>query len=71
MLHCRIKNRNKFFTIDRRIYISLLIMLIMAVVVGSIVNICGQSSNRLHRYTSRYKLKRLYKKTGIRDIHIY
>ena len=29
---------------------------------GSIVNICGQSSNRLHRYTSRYKLKRLYKK---------
>lgn len=37
-------------------------MLIMAVVVGSIVNICGQSSNRLHRYTSRYKLKRLYKK---------
>ncbi len=51
-----------FFTIDRGIYISLLIMLIMAVVVGSIVNICGQSSNRLHRYTSRYKLKRLYKK---------
>ena len=49
-------------TIDRGIYISLLIMLIMAVVVGSIVNICGQSSNRLHRYTSRYKLKRLYKK---------
>lgn len=37
-------------------------MLIMAVVVGSIVNICGQSSDRLHRYTSRYKLKRLYKK---------
>ena len=51
-----------FFTIDRGIYISLLIMLIMAVVVGSIVNICGQSSDRLHRYTSRYKLKRLYKK---------
>lgn len=51
-----------FFTIDRGIYISLLIMLIMAVVVGSIVNICGQSSNRLHRYISRYKLKRLYKK---------
>ena len=51
-----------FFTIDRGIYISLLIMLIMAVVVGSIVNICGQSSNRLHKYTSRYKLKRLYKK---------
>lgn len=51
-----------FFTIDRGIYISLLIMLTMAVVVGSIVNICGQSSNRLHRYTSRYKLKRLYKK---------
>ena len=46
-----------FFTIDRGIYISLLIMLIMAVVVGSIVNICGQSSDR-----SRYKLKRLYKK---------
>ena len=23
---------------------------------------CGQSSNRLHKYTSRYKLKRLYKK---------
>lgn len=62
MLHCRVKNRNKFFTIDRGIYISLLIMLIMAVVVGSIVNICGQSSDRLHRYTSRYKLKRLYKK---------
>ena len=51
-----------FFTIDRGIYISLLIMLIMAVVVGSIVNICGQSSDRLQRYTSRYKLKRLYKK---------
>lgn len=51
-----------FFTIDRGIYISLLIMLIMAVVVGSIVNICGQDSDRLHRYTSRYKLKRLYKK---------
>ena len=51
-----------FFTIDRGIYISLLIMLIMAVVVGSIVNICGKSSDRLHRYTSRYKLKRLYKK---------
>lgn len=51
-----------FFSIDRGIYISLLIMLIMAVVVGSIVNICGQSSDRLHRYTSRYKLKRLYKK---------
>lgn len=51
-----------FFTIDRGIYISLLIMLIMAVVVGSIVNICGQGSNRLHRYISRYKLKRLYKK---------
>lgn len=51
-----------FFTIDRGIYISLLIMLIMAVVVGSIVNICGQSSDRLHRYTNRYKLKRLYKK---------
>lgn len=51
-----------FFTIDRGIYISLLIMLIMAAVVGSIVNICGQSSDRLHRYTSRYKLKRLYKK---------
>ena len=51
-----------FFTIDRGIYISLLIMLIMAVVVGSIVNICGQSSDRLHRYTSRYKVKRLYKK---------
>uniref|UniRef100_UPI003FEEE70C ABC transporter permease n=1 Tax=Lachnospira sp. TaxID=2049031 RepID=UPI003FEEE70C len=51
-----------FFTIDRGIYISLLIMHIMAVVVGSIVNICGQSSDRLHRYTSRYKLKRLYKK---------
>ena len=51
-----------FFTIDRGIYISLLIMLIMAVVVGSIVNICGQSSDRLNRYTSRYKLKRLYKK---------
>ena len=51
-----------FFTIDRGIYISLLIMLIMAVVVGSIVNICGQNSDRLHRYTSRYKLKRLYKK---------
>lgn len=51
-----------FFTIDRGIYISLLIMLIMAVVVGSIVNICGQSSDRLHRYTSRNKLKRLYKK---------
>lgn len=51
-----------FFTIDRGIYISHLIMLIMAVVVGSIVNICGQSSDRLHRYTSRYKLKRLYKK---------
>lgn len=51
-----------FFTIDRGIYISLLIMLIMAVVVGNIVNICGQSSDRLHRYTSRYKLKRLYKK---------
>lgn len=62
MLYCRVKNRNKFFTIDRGIYISLLIMLIMAVVVGSIVNICGQSSDRLHRYTSRYKLKRLYKK---------
>lgn len=51
-----------FFTIDRGIYISLLIMLIMAVVVGSIVNICGQDSDRQHRYTSRYKLKRLYKK---------
>ena len=51
-----------FFTIDRGIYISLLIMLIMAVVVGSIVNICGQSSDRLYRYTGRYKLNRLYRK---------
>lgn len=51
-----------FFTIDRGIYISLLIMLIMAVVVGSIVNICGQDSDRQHRYTSRYKLNRLYRK---------
>lgn len=56
-----------FFTIDRGIYISLLIMLIMAVVVGSIVNICGQDSDRQHRYTSRYKLNRLYRK----DRHTY
>ena len=60
-----------FFTIDRGIYISLLIMLIMAVVVGSIVNICGQSSDRLHRYTSRYKLNRLYRKdTNTRHTYI-
>ena len=60
-----------FFTIDRGIYISLLIMLIMAVVVGSIANICGQSSDRLHRYTSRYKLNRLYRKdTNTRHTYI-
>lgn len=60
-----------FFTIDRGIYISLLIMLIMAVVVGSIVNICGQDSDRQHRYTSRYKLNRLYRKdTNTRHTYI-
>lgn len=60
-----------FFTIDRGIYISLLIMLIMAVVVGSIVNICGQDSDRQHRYTSRYKLNSLYRKdTNTRHTYI-
>lgn len=60
-----------FFTIDRGIYISLLIMLIMAVVVGSFVNICGQDSDRQHRYTSRYKLNRLYRKdTNTRHTYI-
>lgn len=60
-----------FFTIDGGIYISLLIMLIMAVVVGSIVNICGQDSDRQHRYTSRYKLNRLYRKdTNTRHTYI-
>lgn len=56
-----------FFVIDKKIYISLLIMLIIAIAAGSIVNICGQSSNRLHKYISRYKMKRLYKK----DRHIH
>lgn len=57
-----------FFVIDKKIYISLFIMLVMAVAAGSIVNICGQSSNRMYRYISRYKHKRLCKKG--RHIHV-
>lgn len=50
------------FSMDNKIYIGLLIMLIIAVVMGSAVNLCVQSFSRLHKYITSYKMKRLYKK---------